>query len=175
MNDQANQRRRLIPSVESCIEDNRLRLRVENATSHPRRNELVSNGIPIPRDFGTADVTQLRLTDGEGRPVSAQFRALAWWPEGNIKWVLVSFIATAEPMTAKDYYLEFHPGEAYPQPPGRHIGTESQLGQVEVDTGSLRFVVSKTGKRLIDQLHLKTSRGWVELNPHDHSLQCGHP
>ena len=113
------------------------------------------------------DITGLAMSDEEGRPVDVQFRALAWWPEGSIKWVLVSFLATVDAGATRSYHLEFSAGEKRGQPRYRSIGANGDSGQLEVDTGQLRFVIEKAGGKLIDKLCLRTPSGWVDLCPQD--------
>jgi len=158
MSSRANQESRL-----TLLKDNQVRLRVENATPFPRRDELVSNGVPVPRDLRILDASELQLLDGDGHPVPAQFCALAWWPEGSIKWTLVSFLATVDAGSARDYYLQFFPKSAVKESSSELIGTSGRPGQIHVDTGAMRFVVNEAGKRPFGQLSIRTATGWADL------------
>lgn len=140
-----------------------VRLEVHNATPSFRADELISNSVPVPRDLRVMDVTGLALSDEHGRPVDAQFRALAWWPEGSVKWVLVSFLTTVDAKATRSHHLEFFAGKKRGQPRYRSVGANGDSGQLKVDTGQLRFVMGKTGGKLIDQLCLQTPGGWMDL------------
>jgi hypothetical protein len=50
----------------------------------------VSGGIPIPEGH-LRDAQHCRLVQ-DGAPVAADFRELAWWPDGSVKWLLVSLL-----------------------------------------------------------------------------------
>ncbi len=60
----------------------------------------VSGGVPIPRGQ-LRDAAHCRVLQ-DGQPVAADFRELAWWPDGSVKWLLVSLLHTGG-----DYVLEY--------------------------------------------------------------------
>lgn len=59
----------------SHVNNNWVRLEVHNPTPSLRSDELISNGVPVPRDLRVMDITGLAMSDEEGRPVDVQFRA----------------------------------------------------------------------------------------------------
>ncbi|MFP4250166.1 MAG: hypothetical protein ACLFU7_10940 [Armatimonadota bacterium] len=58
---------------------------VEERTAWP-----VSGGIPLPEGH-LRDAEHCRVVQG-GESVAADFRELAWWPDGSVKWLLVSLL-----------------------------------------------------------------------------------
>lgn len=63
----------------------------------------VSSGIPLPRGH-LSEVSRCRLLDAAGQPVPAQFGELAYWPDGSVKWLLISFV---HPGGLAAYALEY--------------------------------------------------------------------
>ncbi|MCD6359680.1 MAG: fibronectin type III domain-containing protein, partial [Armatimonadetes bacterium] len=97
----------------------------------------VNGGVPIARgELASAD--RCRLLDADGRPVPAQFRELAYWPDGSVKWLLVSLVREGG---AGQYVLEY----------GRDVSTPP------VDGG---IVVEPTG----DGLRITTDRFQADIS-----------
>jgi len=48
----------------------------------------VTSGVPFAQGV-LADGSRCRVLDASGRPILAQFRELARWPDGSVKWLLV--------------------------------------------------------------------------------------
>ncbi len=99
----------------------------------------VSGGVPIPQGQ-LSDAEHCRLLQG-GRPVAADFRELAWWPDGSVKWLLVSLLHTGG-----DYVLEY--GQAVePVPPvggiADAIRVEETADGLRVTTDVLRADISR--------------------------------
>ncbi|MFH1924692.1 MAG: hypothetical protein ABIP48_32980, partial [Planctomycetota bacterium] len=102
----------------------------------------VTSGIPFPQgELGSVDHVRLMLGDEE---TPAQIRLTARWPDGSVKWLLVTFQASAPAQGESDYRLEF----------GRDIKRASVAGPVSVDegssgvtldTGALRFRIDPHG------------------------------
>jgi len=110
-------------------------------------NVPIRTGVPFP--FGALpSLAQLRLEDGKsGMPVPAQFDALATWPDGSLKAVLVQFVGDLGP--AKHYRLAYGAGVSRGTPL-RTITTPKADGRLTVDTGPMRF--SLNGKGVLDGL-----------------------
>ena len=102
----------------------------------------VTMGIPFARGrLGSAKHVRLMRA---GREVPVQVRHTARWPDGSIKWILVSFLADVPAGGRTEYALEF--GHAV-RPSG--VGTRPlaapAAGGVAIDTGSLAFRIDKHG------------------------------
>lgn len=112
------------------------------------RDYPVATGLVFP-EGALASAPGGRLVDGQGRPVPFQAEATGWWnlEKTSIKWLLLRFKASAD----QQYYFE--PGQEPLAPDGAPIAT-AQNGNVNVDTGPLRVVVSGTKPALFDQVTL---------------------
>ena len=110
-------------------------------SAHPA---FVKGGIPFAKGALKSPDSVRLLEDGKEAPL--QVRALATWPDGSVKWLLVDFSADAR----KTYALEFGPGVVRAPVP-YFIATNTDDGVV-VDTGVVRFSVRKPGSGFIDEL-----------------------
>jgi hypothetical protein len=91
----AGERPRLANSKKQDIE-----LTLTEPTEFPRRQWPVTSGIPFAQ--GTlASSGDVELVDGAGKSLPAQFEATAFWPDGSIKWLQVSFLADTAPTPVK--------------------------------------------------------------------------
>ena len=102
----------------------------------------VSQGVPFARGV-LADVGQVRIAD---RPVQAE--ALNRWPDGSVKWLLLSTRAAAGETLTLAY------GSAVtPAPADRPtVSVEETADEVRVDTGALSFAVPRAGAALLRDL-----------------------
>jgi len=129
------------------------------ATAHAFVDEPVTSGVPIPRDVNLTDLGTLRLLDGSGQPVAAQFTPLARWggsaglttggvPDETsqpVRWLLLDFQADV-PTNATTSYRLVNSGGASPVYPTLSV-TDTASG-ITVDVGSGQFSISKTDGRL---------------------------
>jgi hypothetical protein len=126
-------------------------LTLSNSLTSARVREPVTSGVPIPRELGLTDLGALRLLDGSGQPVAAQFTPLARWggSAGDagqpVRWLLLDFQADV-PANATAAYRLTDSGGAVPVYPTLSV-TET-TSAVTVDAGSARFSVSKADGRL---------------------------
>ncbi len=122
----------------------------------------VSHGIPLAKgSLNPDELDRLYLVDADGHSVPMQARSLAQWPDGSVKWVLVSFIGQPG-----EYVL--HVGkEAQPQSQHRLIET---LGEhrFRVDTGRLQLTLDVVGSPRIGEAFIDGKA--VDLNGVDFSL-----
>ncbi|MEI8361012.1 MAG: hypothetical protein WCG01_02705 [bacterium] len=113
-------------------------------TGLDRASENFSSGIPLAQDSGITNVNQLGLTNS----TAAQFRALAWWPNGNIKWVLVdgqSSISAGGTDTTKA--LTDGTGNFG----GSDLATDNGAN-ISINTGNAQFVIRKSGFNIFDNV-----------------------
>ncbi len=107
----------------------------------------ITGGIPIARG-ALKDVRAVRLMI-QGAEVPAQARALAQWPDGSVKWLLLSLVAPADARPV----VEFGAGVSRRDVP-RPLRAVASGGEVTIDTGVIRFAIRKDGSALIDDLWL---------------------
>ena len=120
---------------------------VTDTLNAPRTDEPVTSGVPIPRDVNLTDLSALRLLDGSGLPVPAQFTPLARWggapddPSKPVRWLLLDFQADVPANGAATYRLSDSSG-ATPTFPTLTVtdGTDA----ITIETGAALFSLSKT-------------------------------
>lgn len=106
-----------------------------------RRAEPVTIGVPLPRAL-VHDPSRARLLDASSQEVPLQTRALDWWPDGSIRWLLIDFQATTAPgVEATHYSLEL----------GRRWWTEPETPVTVSSIANGRAVV-RTG---VAEFHLR--------------------
>ena len=125
---------------------------VEERSGLDRNNEPVTLGVALAK--GTLTSTNpIRLVDANGTPVDAQFKTMAVWDDGSIKWLKCDFQASVSANSTAVYSLETN---ATYTPTTELTVTENNTA-ITVTTGPLRFVVSKSNFNLFDQV-------WLDLN-----------
>lgn len=126
----------------------------------------VTRGVPMA-------VGMIRGTDGlavldpDGDRVPAQFRVLARWADGSVKWVLVDFHARADSSGTTTYNLVDEAVDEAPAPrqPATYntttypsVRVEETENDLQVDTGVLRFKVDRHRYRLYHTVSLSDAQ-----------------
>ncbi len=129
-------------------------LTVEESAGFTRRAELASGGVILPRGM-VADPGSLRVLGISGQPLPAQFETLASWPDGSIKWVLVSFPADCPAGATASFTLT---DRALPAPSCPPLRVTEEPGRVVIETGVLRSVLDREHFDLFGELWLDHDR-----------------
>lgn len=109
-----------------------------------RASSPVTVGVPLEASAGITSVAQLGLTGAS----AAQFRELARWPNGALKWVLVDFQSDLTAGgTASGVLLTTGAGNFG----GTNLGSDAG-GSIVVTTGAATFTVGKSPFRIFDQV-----------------------
>lgn len=114
----------------------RIKLTVTNDSSITRNKELISNGLPLPQHLRVRDTAKLALFSESGAYVPAQFQALSWWPDGSLKWVLISFVADVSADETRIFWLDLNSSGSTTD---QFIASVAKSGDICVDTGKLGF------------------------------------
>lgn len=125
-----------------------VKLTVAESSGIARTAEPVSGGVPMPAGL-LKDPSALRLLDVDGKEVPAQFSAInRWGHDQSVAWVLVQAAATVPANGKAVFTLKAGPSSAR-----RPVAVKVEDGAeaVTVDTGKIRFLVSKKKFNLIDQ------------------------
>lgn len=131
-----------------------LQLIVAEPAGIARTAEPVSGGIPMPAGL-VRDLKALRLLDAEGAEVPAQFSAInRWGQDQSVAWLLVQSVATL-PANGNTFFTLKSGIPSVRRPVALKV--EDGTAAVTVDTGRIRFTVSKQRFNLIDQ-------AWVTAN-----------
>lgn len=137
----AGQRPRATRSTPKTIE-----LTVPEPTGTPRQNWPVTSGLPFAP--GTlASAKDAALSDASGKPVPGQFEAMAFWPDGSVKWLQVGFCAdtTSEPVK-----LRLRTGTAPATRPATGVTIQETAAAMTVDNGLLTLRIGKDRFALFD-------------------------
>ena len=102
----------------------------------------VSLGVPLDSLSGVTSVSQLGL----GGASAGQFRELARWPNGNLKWVLVDFDAD---VPAGGVNTTFSVVNGAGNFGGANLATDNG-GSIGIATGTANFTIQKSPFRFFD-------------------------
>lgn len=82
----------------------RIPILIEEPAGFGRTNALSCIGVPLPKGAIHA-LSALALQDELGHPLPAQFRSLAVWADGSVKWVLVEGLVTLQAHERRHLFL----------------------------------------------------------------------
>lgn len=145
-------------------------LRLSEDPGCDRRREPVTSGVPWPR--GQLQVGDgLALRDARGRRQPLQARSLAFWPDGSVKWSLLTARIDAHRGRPNRFTLTRETGampvlDARNTAPadGRAITPRKTTKGLLIDTGRLRLTVATTDGGLIRELQVQDARGrWRQM------------
>ena len=112
-------------------------LTVEEPAGVAREQWPVTSGVPLAagelREAGEATI----LT-ADGRPLPLQTEALARWPDGSVRWLLLDFQVDLAAKEKKRFTLRYGPGNR-PASAERPIRVDRAAGGVAMETGPLRL------------------------------------
>jgi hypothetical protein len=121
-----------------------LTLAVEEAAGVARTHWPVRGGVPFGRGK-LRDAALVRLMNGN-QEVPLQKKVLAVWPDGNVRWLLVDFLADVAAGQTARYTLEY--GKHALAKPGVTVRQEAE--RIWIDTGALRFALDTKAFRGIE-------------------------
>ncbi len=142
----------------------RVTLSLKERGNVDRLSEPVTCGLPLPEGVIFADKKSkrlpLKLVNSTGRTIPAHFTATAPWPDGSVRWVLIDFQAGLAAEARQDYYLEQidKPQAA----PASSLIVRDEKEKIIIDTGVIKFTVSKTNFNLLDRVLIKNPAGGVQ-------------
>jgi len=105
----------------------------------------VTNGVPFPAGHlaNTGDMRLMR----DGNEVLAQLKPLGTWPDGSLKWVLVSFLADIPAGENADYTIEYGRDVDNMLATARFAPMAREEGnQVAIDTSAVQFAIDEHGQ-----------------------------
>jgi len=101
----------------------------------------VAGGIPFAQG-AVADTAGFRLLDRRGVPLWADFRPLAYWPDGSVKWLEVATLDRGAGPMSLEYGTAVAAG---PPPPAiQSVAVKELPDGLEITNGSCRFVLSRS-------------------------------
>jgi len=113
----------------------RLELTVENPYEFPLAEFPITSGVPFAKGE-LADAAHVRLLDAQEREVAVQPKVAARWQDASVKWLHVSFQASAGAKSAAKYTLEYG-SEVSRSLHAGPLSCRSEGDKVFVSTGAL--------------------------------------
>lgn len=143
-----------------------IKLHFPKLACYARALEPATVSVPFPKGE-IFDFTQCRIMDEEGRIFPGQFRAIAKWPDGSIKWLLVHLQADLPGNDSVNYYLD--------------IASSKEVSNVQmkvtnnlIDTGVLCIGLSETQDALFEYIDTPQGRfAKKEISPFAIKDKCG--
>ena len=115
-------------------------------------NWPVRCGLPLP-EGDLASANEVAVLDDESQPIPCQTRAMASWPDGSVKWLHLDW-AHDFSASGEGRYSIAYGHRVEPAPARQQVRVHTVADGLEVDTGALRFLVSKAHFGLIEQVRL---------------------
>ncbi len=126
---------------------------VDNFTTAAHAAWPVQGGIPFPRGAVKPDA-DFRVTGRGGRPTAdAEVRITGYWPDGSVKWALVSLNAAVPVNGRAGYCLHAGPAARSRQPRRRSLAWQDG-NNIYVDTGLVRLTINRRRANLFESLAL---------------------
>ena len=140
--------------MERGMEKGWIELRIDEPPSTKGIPLPARGGVPFPP--GTLKSTdQIRLLDAQNREITIQTDKLAAWPDGSVKWVLVTLLTDGS--LTRPLRLEYGPQVTRKGSPQGKLEISKTPNGLSIDTGALRFELGKQAGNLFDGLKLQTS------------------
>jgi hypothetical protein len=114
---------------------------VRERSGRARVGDAIRIGVPLARGALTG-VATCSLTDSNGVVLPAQFRALATWPDGSVKWLLVDALVAVD--AQGEQRLAVVAGSA--KFAGAALTLETLADRLRIDTGAAVFDVPLQGE-----------------------------
>lgn len=111
-----------------------------------RTEEMIQNGIPIPKSYNILDVSLLKITDEDGVEIPSQFTVLSRWKGGKndttkaIQWLFVNFKDPISQNETKKYFLT----EKFQASTSSSMITTNDSNKIVINTGVSEFTISKS-------------------------------
>jgi hypothetical protein len=115
-------------------------LRVRESAGVARVAEAIRMGVPLARGALT-DPSACLLAAADGSAVPAQFKVLAAWPDGSVRWLLVDAIVA---MAAGDD-ASFTLRAASSNPVTDTLGAQTLAASIRIDTRRALFDIPRNG------------------------------
>ena len=117
-------------------------LTVRNPHPFAAENWPITGGVPLPQGH-LSDPQSVRVVAADGE-LPTQVQATARWPDGSVKWLLVSFAAKV-PAESEATYQLLYGGKEQRKPIPQPLEVVEADGGVRIDTGKRQFVIDSSG------------------------------
>jgi hypothetical protein len=124
------------------------------------KNVLAKGGVPFPKGE-LASVKHLRLIDHNGNEVAMQADRLAMWPDGSVKWALLTAFVEISKDKTPAFRVEYGPDIVRKVVIPEKIEIQQSSKGMQVSNGAIRFTLDRNGSGIFDML-------WFDRNGDDH-------
>jgi hypothetical protein len=142
----------------------------QKLSKYERSHEPVTVSIPFAQGRLSAP-QHLRVWD-DAAQLPLQARALAHWPDGSIKWLLVHLQPDLPGNAAKTLHFDLAPSETRSLP-AQFVTAQETPDGVRINTGSLSFLVPRTGFWPLTDVRLDGQPVWEAQAWRGFTLECG--
>ncbi|WP_237764031.1 hypothetical protein [Terrimicrobium sacchariphilum] len=120
----------------------------------------ISFGVPLP--FGALSPGEkLEVWEGD-QPILTQSQPMAYWgpgPDDSVRWMGISFVARYRDGKAQKYVLKKAAAEV-----ASPLKVAESAESVVIETGAVRFQISKRAFRGPEQIEVKQGETWARLS-----------
>jgi hypothetical protein len=136
---------------------------LSNSWSFPLHGVPLRASVPFPRGHVRDPAKELALLDEKGHDVGAQWRTLSTWGDGSARFALMDYAEPhVAPRTTKSLKLSSRAEiKSSASSPARGIQVKDDADEVTIDTGRLRWVVSKKNRAIVQSIRFN-NREWLE-------------
>ncbi|MEI6503026.1 MAG: hypothetical protein WCP21_18610, partial [Armatimonadota bacterium] len=152
---------KLHKTLDGTAKRERVALKVENPYDFPVNSAPISTGVPFAQGE-LRDPAHVRLLMGDGNEEPVQVKPIAYWPDGSLKWLLVSYLSGAGPKETVTDQLEYGT-QVKRQTFGSGLELKRQGTQLTVNTGRLRVSFDLSKSPLPTGMVLDTDAAWVPV------------
>jgi hypothetical protein len=131
-----------------------VRLKLVAPAKIPAPGFPITCGIPMPPG-ALRSPESVRLRGVRGRDLPVQTKAIGWWPDRSVRWLLLNTIAPAGTAPESRFRLDLG-GE--PPKPQTSVRVARRGGRVTIDTGTIRLELGADPKVFIDRVCLAQSK-----------------
>lgn len=124
-----------------------VRLEVADDSGAERRGGTVSSGVPFAQG-AVRELGRLSVSAG-GRKIPAQFRELARWPDGSVRWALMDCLVDVPANGKTELALRDDSGNPAPSAP---VHVVESGNTVRISTGSMEMVLDKTSANFLSSV-----------------------
>ena len=115
------------------------------------KNVPAAGGLPFPK--GELDsIKHVRLIDSDGNEVACQVDRLAIWPDGSVKWALLTAFVEISQDKKPEFRVEYGPDVIQSSMMPEKIEIQQSTNDMLVDNGVIRFTIKKSGSGIFDTL-----------------------
>jgi hypothetical protein len=124
------------------------------------KNVPAVGGLPFPK--GALNSTEhVKLIDSDGYEVVCQVEKLATWPDGSVKWALMTAFVQISPDKKPEYRIEFGPDVTRSTTIPEKIEIQRSERGMQVSNGVIRFTIDRSGSGFFDSLWFDRDRNGV--------------